>query len=347
MVEVAGKSEPLRIPVWKYLLFLFLMFILLLVLLYFLLASNFGANNSFFETLRRYFSFVSAFHPNLKPEDNFDKALRIHGFEKIGPKRFQLFVSATGSDAAPVKVLQPSEVSLKVKDGQKKDLTVMIDRVRPLHMYSEWPDPVSFSIVMDYSGSMFPQDVEAIEKYYANLIGELALPFSAAVFKFNDKVKEMLDLSSDKNAVLDAIKKPLTLLNTALYDGIDKGIEKLQARPHLRFIVLTTDGNDNASIANFEDVVRRSRQHNVSVFSFGFGWLDVSKLKELSDRTEGYYSYVPDSSRLGDWFKKLGQIINNIQVIEFSTDVDMNHPAELDLTVDYNNQKLNRVRTWP
>lgn len=347
MVEVAGKSEQLRIPVWKYLLFLFLMLLFLLLVLYFMLASNFGARNSFMETLRRYLSFTSAFHPNLKPEDNFDNALRIHGIEKAGPKRFYLFVSATGKDAAPIKVIQPTEVRLEVKDNSNNNLNVVIDKVRPLHLYSEWPDPVSFANVMDYSGSMFPEDVTAIESNFSSLINELVMPFSAAVIKFNNQVREILDLSADKNAILDAIKKSVPLQNTALFDGLDKGVEKIQARPHLRFIVLTTDGNDNASIANFDDVVRRCRQHNVSIFSFGFGWLDVASLKDLSEKTDGYYSYVTDSGNLDDWFKKLGQIINNVQVIEFSTDSDLNLPSEIVLSIDYNGNKLSRSRSWP
>ncbi len=347
MVEVAVKSERLVIPVWKYFLFLIVLILLLLTALYFLLASNFGARNSFLETIRRYLSFASAFHPNLKPEDNFDEALRIHGFEKAGPKRYYLFVSATGKDAAPIKVLQPSEVKLAIKDASNKNLNVVIDKIRPLHMYIDWADPVSFSNVMDYSGSMFPEDVEAIEKNFSTLTGELVLSFAAAVIKFNDRVKEMLDLSTDKNAILEAIKKPIPLLNTALFDGLEKGIEKVQARPHFRFIVLTTDGNDNASTSSLPEVIRRARQHNIPVFSLGFGWLDVTALKELSEKTDGYYSYVPDSSKLSEWFKKLAQIINNVQVIEFSTDSDMNHPSQADLTIEYNQKKLTRVRNWP
>ncbi len=347
MVEVAGKTEQLRIPVWKYLLFLFLLLAILLLVMYFLLASNFGASNSLMETIRRYLSFTSAFHPNLKPEDNFDNALRIHGVEKAGPKRFYMFVSATGNDAAPIKVMQTTEVQLSAKDNSGKDLNVIVDRVRPLHLYSEWPDPVSFANVMDYSGSMFPEDIKAIESNFSALVNELVMPFAAAVVKFNNTVREILNLSTDKNAVLDAIKKAIPLQNTALFDGIDKGVEKVQARPHLRFIVLTTDGNDNASQASLEDVIRRCRQHNVSVFSFGFGWLDVNSLKILSDETEGYYSYVTDSSNLDDWFKKLGQIINNVQVIEFSTDSDVNQPSSVDLTIDHNSKKLSRSRSWP
>jgi len=346
MVEVAPGSERLRIPVWKYILFLLISLLILLAILWYLLASNFGAQNSFLESLRRYLSFFSSYHPNLKPEDDFANALRVHGFERLEARRFALFISATDKHGSPAKVINSAGVTLKVTDTAEKMHDAVIDRVRPLHMYSEWTDPVSFSSVMDYSGSMFAEDLNAIEKYFSELIGQIAIPFSGAVIKFNSKVSIIQDLTASTADILAAIKKRIKLENTALFDGIDKGIDRIQSRPHLRFVVLTTDGNDNASFQTLDGVIKRARQHNISVFVFGFGWLEVKNLRRLSDETDGYYSYVPDSSKLSDWFKKLGQIINNVQVIEFSIPVDMNQPAAVELAVEHEGQKFNRIRTW-
>jgi len=74
--------------------------------------------------------------------------------------------------------------------------------------------------------------------------------------------------------------------------------------------------------------------------------VEVTNLRNLSESTDGYYSYVPDSGKLADWFKKLGQIINNVQVIEFSVAKDTNHPGSIELAIDEGGQKLTRTRTW-
>ncbi len=346
MVEVAPGSERLRIPVWKYILFLVVVLLLCLAILWYLLSSNYGAQNSYLESLRRYLSFFSSYHPNLKPEDDFSNALRIHGFERTEAKRYYLFISVTDKDGSPAKVLNPADISLTVNDNAGSNLNALIDKVRPLHMYSEWVDPVSFATVMDYSGSMFAEDLTAIESYFSDLISQISLPFAATVIKFNSAVNVVQELTANNGDILTAIKKRIKLENTALFDGIDKGIEKIQARPHLRFVVLTTDGNDNASYQTLDGIIKRAKQQNISMFVFGFGWLDVKNLKHLSDATDGYYSYVPDSSKLSDWFKKIGQIINNIQVIEFSTGTDMNQPGSVELSVNSGGQKLNRIRTW-
>jgi hypothetical protein len=346
MVEVAPGGERLRIPIWKYVLFLVLSGILLLGILWYLLSSSYGAQNSFLESIRRYLSFFSSYHPSLKPEDNFANALRIHGVERTEAKKFCLFVSATDKDGSPAKVINTGDIGLKVTDNAGNQITTVIDRIRPLHMYTQWPDPISFASVMDYSGSMFATDLNAIESNFSELINQISLPFAAAVIKFNSRVNVVQELTSDNSLILGAISNRIKLENTALFDGIDKGVEKIQSRPHVRFVVLTTDGNDNASSMGIDEVIKRCQQHNISVFVFGFGWLEVKNLRHISDSTDGYYSYVPDSSNLNDWFKKLGQIINNIQVIEYSTQQDMNQPASVELSLNMLGTKLNRIKTW-
>ncbi|EKD84055.1 MAG: hypothetical protein ACD_39C00270G0001, partial [uncultured bacterium] len=248
MVEVAPGGERLKIPVWKYLLFLFIALLLMLGVLWYLLSSNYGAQNSFLESLRRYLSFLSTYHPKLQPEDDFSTALRIHGFEREEARKFNLFVSATDKDGSPLKVINPNDVKIKVTGTTGQEMNAVIVRTRPLHMYSEWAAPISFSSVMDYSGSMFPQDLSSIESNYSELVNQITLPLSAAVVKFNTRVHDILDLSSDKQEILAAVQKRIGLQNTALFDGMDRGIEKIQSRPHLRFMILTTDGNDNSSI---------------------------------------------------------------------------------------------------
>ncbi|HNW11241.1 MAG TPA: hypothetical protein PKI71_07750, partial [Candidatus Rifleibacterium sp.] len=135
MVEVAPGGERLRIPVWKYILFLVLFMLLCLGILWYLMASSFGASNSLLETLRRYLTFFSSYHPNLKPEDDFSNALRIHGVEKNEPKKFYMFVSMTDKDGSPIKVVNAGNVTLAAKDKNGADLNAVVERVRPLHAY--------------------------------------------------------------------------------------------------------------------------------------------------------------------------------------------------------------------
>lgn len=346
MVEIAPSGGKLYIPVWKYVLFLVLLLFFCLGLALYMLNSQYGARSGWLESMRRYLSFASRFNPNLKAEDNFSDSLRIHGLETIEPGRFRLFVSATTVDGSPVTVLNAGELDLKIADSSGKGTPISIIRVRPIHMHTQLINPISYSMVMDYSGSMFSSDLTAIENNFSEFSDEIEPDFSAAIIKFNTRANEITPLTSDKAEIERGILRRVPLQNTAMYDGIDMGVEKIQGQPHFRFIVLTTDGNDNASFIGIDEAIRRCRTHNISVFVFGFGWLNVETLRKLAQETDGYYSYVADSSSLGDWFKKLGQIINNVQVIEFSTSPDFSMPGSIELTLSTPSGKVTRTRSW-
>ncbi len=344
MVEVTPKRVEISIRYWRYLAFFLVLGLLLLLLLWGLFGTQWGASNSIVEMFRRYFNVVNKFRPSAKPEDNLARGLRIHGLEKIAEKRYDLFFSVTDSGGDPLTSVPPADVKIKAGPQGSSLQACLVDRVTPLHMMAAWNDKVTFASVMDYSGSMFPEDLANTEAYYSEFMNGLAMPFSATVIKFNDHVEEILPVSSNKADIEAAIKKQITLQNTALYEAIDKGIANVQTRPHLRFGLLTTDGNNNIFGVSLEDVIRRSRQQFVSVIVLGFGWLNVDVLKKIADETDGYYVYVPDSRELKDWFPKISKIINNVQVAEFSAPNDFALPLSLELSVNSKGTTLTRTR---
>jgi len=344
MVEVNPRTTQITIRYWRYVLFLAILALIGLGLLWGLLGTQWGASNPLAEWVRRYLSVINRFRPSAKPEDNLANALRIHGIEKIGEKRYVLFFSATDKNADPVVAVPTTGVTIAVGSTSSSLKPTIIDKVTPIHMMS-WTDSVSFSGVMDYSGSMFPEDIANIETYFSNFISGLLMPFSAAIVKFHHQVLETQTLTDSKTSLESAVKQSVPLgAATALYDAMDKGISGIQVRPHLRFLLLTTDGNNNAGMSSLDDVIRRSRNHQVSSIVLGFGWLSVATLKQIADQTDGYYVYVPDSSDLKDKLPKLAKIVNNIQVVEFTPSAELSLPCSAELTVNANGNILKRTR---
>ncbi len=343
MVEVAPRTGEIRINYWRYVAFLMLLGLLGLGTLWMTYSSTWGASNPFAEWLRKYLSVANRFRPGAKPEDNLASALRLHGIEKLGEKRYAVLFTVTDANGDPLTSVRPADVEVLLGSQASSRQRAMIDRVTPLHMLNQ-QDPVSFAGVMDYSGSMFPEDISAIETNYATFLNAVVLPFSGSIIKFNNTVNEMVALTSNKGDIESAVKKPVPLENTAFYSGIDKGIATVQARRWLRFLLLTTDGNDNASSHSLDEIILRSRQHFVSGFVLGFGWLNVDILKRIAEETDGYYVYVPDSSELSKWFPKIAKIVNNTQVAEVSLPTDQSLPLSIELTVNANGTRLKRSR---
>lgn len=345
MVEVNPRSTQITIHYWRYILFLAILALIGFGFLWGLLGTQWGASNPLAEWVRRYLSVINRFRPSAKPEDNLANALRIHGIEKLGEKRYALFFSATDKNGDPIVAVPTTGVTVAVGSTSGSLKPTIIDKVTPIHMMS-WQDSVSYSGVMDYSGSMFPEDIANIESYFSNFISGLMMPFSASLYKFHHQVLESQPLTDSKTSLESAVKQSTPLgAATALYDAMDKGITSVQARPHLRFLLLTTDGNNNAGMSSLDDVLRRSRNHQVSSVVLGFGWLSVATLKQIADQTDGYYVYVPDSSDLKDKMPKLAKIINNVQVVEFTPPGELSLPGAVELTVNVGGNVLKRSRS--
>lgn len=343
MVEVAPRTGEIRINYWRYVAFLIFLALLGGGTLWMMYSSSWGASNPFAEWLRKYLSVANRFRPSAKPEDNLASALRLHGIEKLGEKRYAVLFTVTDAKGDPLTTVNSSDVEVQLGDKAASRQRATVGRVIPLHMMNQ-PDPVSFAGVMDYSGSMFPEDIGAIESNYSAFLNAIVLPFSGSIIKFNNVVNTMNALTSDKRDIEKAVKTPVPQENTAFYSGIDKGISDIQARRWMRFLLLTTDGNDNASSHTLDDVILRSRQHFVSGFVLGFGWLNVDILKRIAEETDGYYVYVPDSGELSKWFPKISKIVNNVQVAEVSLPVDQGLPLSISMTVNANGARLQRSR---
>jgi len=344
MVEVAPQRAEISIHYWKYLSFIAIVLLAGAFWFWRAMGSRWGANNSTMENLRPYFGAGTRAPAAAKQEDNLVEALRTHRIEKIGGKRFVVLFSATNDKGDPVAIVQPGDVSIAVGDASGTKVPATVEKVTPLHGIDRWGERAFFSCVLDWSGSMWVTDLEAQKSDYSAFLSGLSLPFAGAVFKFNSSVERLIGLTSSTAILENAIKMDISQGSTALYNCIDEGITQIEPKPHLLFELLTTDGNDNASNKSLDDVLRRARQKEVSLFVLGFGWVNIDVLKQLAEETDGYYVYVPDSSDLRNFFTRLASIVNNVQVAEFVTSTDFERPASIDLTVHVGVKTLKRSR---
>lgn len=344
MVEVSPKTGEIRIHAWRYLAVLLCLLLVAFLLLWILLGSQWGASNPYAELARKYLSLLNNFRPSAKPEDNLANALRIHRVERMTGKKYALLFSVTDANGDPIKNLAQKAVTIGVGDPGQSPQTVVVDRLTSLKDMSQWNSKLAFSAVMDYSGSMFPEDLKSIEENYSSFIKGITFPFSAGVIKFNSTVNELLPMCPSLIDIEANIKKSIKLGNTALYSGMDKGLESVRPLEHMRFLLLTTDGNDNVGGVTLEEVIKNSRQAFVSTFVLGFGWLKIEILRKIADETDGYYVYVPDSSDLNAKFLKLAEIVNYVQVAEFISPIDVQPSSSIKLVVDTPGGLLTRTR---
>jgi VWFA-related protein len=189
-----------------------------------------------------------------------------------------------------------------------RDRFQILDEGRPqnIALFSNEDSPISASIVVDSSGSMKGKMGEVIAATLAfardrNPDDELF------VVEFNDGVRDVLRGQSLSEVGVDALERALRTMvpqgRTALYDGILRGLDRLDRARHARSVlILISDGGDNASKATLEQVLERARRSHVTLYSIGL--FDPNEpdrnpgvLKRLAETTGGE-RYLPESTGL-------------------------------------------------
>lgn len=208
----------------------------------------------------------------------------------------------------PVTNVRPQDVALMV-DGQ---------RVRPDLFDRSNDAPVSFTILLDGSGSMgLAGKMEgarvAIQSLIANrLEGD---DYSLYVFA-RKKVTQLVPFTGDGSRILQALGKVKPFGKTALYDALVRmPDETLLGTNGSRAIILLTDGLDNASFLDRMELAKIFEAVDVPVYPLGLRPsslapvessrtrpretdVDVAVLGELAQMSGGRIAVSTDAKQL-------------------------------------------------
>ncbi len=145
-------------------------------------------------------------------------------------------------------------------EGQEQEITY----------FSDTDAPVSVGIVFDISGSMSGEKIrkarEALEKFIAT-----SHPSDEYfLIAFNNRAQLLMDRTRDGEAVLQKLTMVEPKANTALYDAVYLGVERVTRGTHQkRALLIISDGQDNNSRYNFKEVQRIMKESDVVAYAVG------------------------------------------------------------------------------
>ena len=170
--------------------------------------------------------------------------------------------------------------------------------------------PVSMGLIIDNSGSMRSKR-SSVEAAALALVKDSNPEDEVFIVNFNDDA--YIDNPNNKDFLtdIDQMREALTRIDsrggTAMRDAIAKSIEWLKkAHKEKKVLVVVTDGVDNASSINLEDLVREARQSETLIYSVGL-LADEEKrsassakrqLNALAEATGGLTYYPKDVSEV-------------------------------------------------
>jgi Ca-activated chloride channel family protein len=219
-----------------------------------------------------------------------------------------------------------------VTDLTKEQFTVYENGVvQPITKFKREDVPVSLGLIIDNSGSM--RDKRAKVEAAALGLVEASNPEDETfVVNFNDEA--FLDLPHGKEFTSDPkeLKEALTRIDsrggTAMRDAIRMSIDHVKEKGHKdkKVLVVVTDGNDNSSVVNLENLVKASQQSGVLIYSIGLLSEEERReakraehaLLDLSIATGGESFFPKDLGEVDRIAQRVAHDIRNQYTIQYS-----------------------------
>jgi Ca-activated chloride channel homolog len=141
---------------------------------------------------------------------------------------------------------------------------------QPIKLFRREDIPVSMGIVIDNSGSMRDKKTR-VAAAALNLVKASNPQDEVFIVNFNDDAYLDQSFTSDVKKLEEALDRLETKGGTAMRDAISMSIDyvKSKGKKDKKVLVVITDGNDNTSNVNLEELVRKSQQSDVLIYSIG------------------------------------------------------------------------------
>lgn len=227
--------------------------------------------------------------------------------------------------------------------GLSKENFSVFDNKMPqeIHFFSSEDTPVSISIILDTSGSMSGKKIEQAKQALASFMQTSKPEDEFFLIDVGSKATLLLNRTRDGEALLEKFTYVEPKGNTALYDAVNLGIEKVGKGSYARKIVLIiSDGEDNNSRVSFRKLRNLLKESNTVVYSigiesylshFGKGPSGLDNLKELAETSGGRAYFPKRPEEMNDVFDRIALDIRHLYSIGY-------YPSEL--TGDVKNHRI-------
>ncbi len=196
-----------------------------------------------------------------------------------------------------------------VSNLSKKHFQVFEDNIQQdIVFFSDTDAPASVAIVYDVSGSMNGEKISRSRRALERFIATSHPSDEYSVIAFNDKVRLLADRTRDPRVVLDSLSMVKTGGNTALYDAVYLGMDRVSRGSHKkRAVIIISDGMDNNSRYSYQEMRRYMKEADVIIYAagvYGSEYEGHPFLEQLSESTGGKAYFATDGS-LDEIFERI------------------------------------------
>jgi len=231
------------------------------------------------------------------------------------------------TDLVTLAVTVVDSKGVLVTDLRQDQFTVYDNNeLRPIQFFASDDAPATIGLVIDSSGSMRGrrEDIAAAVTALADTSHPLDEFF---MLNFNDSVWLGLppshSFTADRQLLLGAISALPTEGMSALYDGLDRGLDHLELGTRDRkALIVVSDGGDNASAQTLEGVKEHARRSGAPIYAVTLFDPDNHDarprvLRKLARETGGDAFIPRRPSDLMNAFKQIARELRRVYTIGF------------------------------
>lgn len=240
------------------------------------------------------------------------RRMRFSAFEEVN--RVILWVTVTGKKDALITDLDKADFKVE-ESGQEQKI---------IDFYLE-DRPINLAILLDTSGSA-QESMEEVHTAAESFVKTLRPEDKALVIDFDERVFLIQELTSDHDALQEAVTSTEAIGGTALYDAFHAAYRKLRGVQGRKAIILLSDGADTASQFGYKRVLEEAKANNIMIFAIGLSagsnsTLDRNVLKEFTEVTGGRLFVVGKAADLGDVYQRIAEELRAQYYLTYSTSV--------------------------
>src|SRR5712691_2218116 len=229
--------------------------------------------------------------------------------------------------------------------GLEKSAFTVFDNKAPqaISFFSDDDAPASIAIVFDTSGSMSGRKIARAKEALADFIQTSHDRDEYFLIDFNSQARLLFDRTRDGDALLRKLTYAEPHGNTALYDAVYLGIEKLMRGAYQkRAIILVSDGEDNDSRYSFNELRRSLRESDITIYAIGVsinflprkGSLNGREiLEELASVSGGKAFFPSGASQMVEAFEQIALELRHLYSIGY-------RPSSLTRNGDWHHLKV-------
>lgn len=200
---------------------------------------------------------------------------------------------------------------------------------------------VNIDLLADVSASMNPY-FNDVKTATTNFVQNVDMTKNkVGLMSFGDSANRIYGFTNDQNSIINGINL-LQLQNmTSLYDALVVSLSDINTQSGAKCIVAFTDGHDNKSYYNYNDVLNLAKPYNIPIYLIGIGELSPEYeeiLTNISEVTNAYYININESNiqqEMSQIYGEISKLQNTLYYIDY-TDKNKNKSEKRELYLEYN-----------